>query len=126
MKKKLPIAPVRAKVRGTCEVHASSTVAVRPGASGSGNGTAMTVSSFAFRSEEKAADSAGPRESARHVRGPRELDRGGAAGRERLGQRHGHDRLVVRVVVVRRDEALDRRQIRDGRRGQLDRGNDDV
>ena len=62
MKKKLPMAPVRAKVRGTCAVHLTSMVALPPGG-------------------------------------------------DRLRQRHRHHRLVVRVAVVGRDEALRRREV---------------
>ena len=39
MKKKLPMAPVRANVRGTRAVHASSTVTDCPGADRAGSGT---------------------------------------------------------------------------------------
>ena len=67
MKKKLPMAPVRANVRGTCAVHVTSSVTL-------------------------------------------------AARRDRLRQRHGHHRLIVRVAVVRRDEVLRRREVRRRRR----------
>jgi hypothetical protein len=50
MKKKLPIAPVRAKVRGTCAVHATSICTVAPGSMGSSSGTDITVSSSALSS----------------------------------------------------------------------------
>ena len=50
MKKKLPIAPVRAKVRGTCAVHFTSIASVAPGGAASGSGTAITVSSSALPS----------------------------------------------------------------------------
>ena len=43
MKKKLPTAPVRAKVRGTRDVQATSTVTVWPGATAAGSGTDSTV-----------------------------------------------------------------------------------
>jgi hypothetical protein len=45
MKKKLPIAPVRAKVRGTCAVQRTSTATVLPGATAVGSGTDSTVRS---------------------------------------------------------------------------------
>ena len=50
MKKKLPMAPVRAKVRGTCAVHVTSIVALAPGSIGCGSGTAITVSSSGLSS----------------------------------------------------------------------------
>jgi hypothetical protein len=43
MKKKLPIAPVRANGRGTCAVQDTSIVAVSPGATGCGMPIAITV-----------------------------------------------------------------------------------
>ena len=76
MKKKLPIAPVRAKVRGTCAVHAISIVAR-------------------------------------------------AARRDRLRQRDRHHRLIVRVAVVGRDEALARRSDRSAD-GVVERDRRDV
>ena len=50
MKKKLPIAPVRANVRGTWAVQATSMVALPPGSIGCASGTDITVSSFGFSS----------------------------------------------------------------------------
>ena len=51
MKKKLPMAPVRANVRGTCAVHFDfDRHASPPGATGCGSGTAITVSSSALPS----------------------------------------------------------------------------
>ncbi len=73
MKKKLPTAPVRANVRGTCAVQDDDDV-------------------------------------------------GAASGLDRLRQRHRHHGLVVRVVVVGRDEAFRGRAFAagDGYRGDLD------
>ena len=45
MKKKSPIAPVRANVRGTRELHSISMLTVSPGATGVGIGTESTVRS---------------------------------------------------------------------------------
>ncbi len=50
MKKKLPMAPVRANVRGTCAVHVTSIVAESPGITGCGSGAESTVSSSALSS----------------------------------------------------------------------------
>ena len=50
MKKKLPMAPVRANVRGTCAVQAMVIVAVAPGSAALGSGTDITVSSLALSS----------------------------------------------------------------------------
>jgi hypothetical protein len=50
MKKKLPMTPVRAIVRGTREVHAISIVAVPPGSIGCGSVTLITVRSSALPS----------------------------------------------------------------------------
>ena len=44
------IAPVRAKVRGTCAVQNTSIVTLPPGATGAGSGTASTVASSGFPS----------------------------------------------------------------------------
>jgi len=58
--------------------------------------------------EEEVADRAGARERPRHVRAPGDLDGGRRSRRDRLRQPHRHHRLIVLVVVVRSDEALDR------------------
>ena len=50
MKKKLPMAPVRAKVRGTWAVQATSMVALPPASIGCASGTAITVSSLGLSS----------------------------------------------------------------------------
>ncbi len=50
MKKKLPIAPVRANVRGTWAVQRTSIVTVAPGSTGCASGRAITVWSSGFSS----------------------------------------------------------------------------
>ena len=50
MKKKFPMAPVRANVRGMCAVHLISIVALPPGPTARGSGTCITVPSSAFPS----------------------------------------------------------------------------
>ena len=50
MKKKLPMAPVRANVRGTCAVQLTSIVAAPPGAIAWASGIAITVSSSGLSS----------------------------------------------------------------------------
>ena len=50
MKKKLPMAPVRAKVRGTWAVQAISMVTLPPDAIGCASGTDITVSALALSS----------------------------------------------------------------------------
>jgi hypothetical protein len=50
MKKKLPIAPVRSNVRGTCAVQAISIEATAPGAMGSVSGTDTTSRHHTIRS----------------------------------------------------------------------------
>src|SRR5438552_11191525 len=74
-----------------------------------------------LRDEEEVAYGARPRERAGHVRGPLHLDRRGAARRDRLRERNGHHRLVIRIAIVGRDEMARRGET--GRR-RADRARD--
>src|SRR4030095_5950320 len=71
-----------------------------------------------LRDEEEVPDGAGARDRARHVRGPRDVDRRRTARLDRLRERNAQHRSIVPVAVVGGDETLRRGQVATRRRGE--------